>query len=227
MFLDVCTQQLCSTLYSYSTFLFLSRYGENLRISESVCVGWLTWCVSCLLCKWTGWNINKCWRSGCAPLPHLLINSLGLPLPLPCVSLSREYQTSAIRHRLSVSYQVTSDKWSVTRIMKALRVSSVLLSKCCDSWSCQCMVMRDAPSWPGSGSGDDNIRRSETPAWSGARWKGARLRVLLCYILLLFAHFSGYSYSRAFSLVKDTCRQTYLWTLLQYAPPCSTFWSHQ
>ena len=32
MFLDVCTEQLCSTLYSYSTFLFLSRYGE---ISES------------------------------------------------------------------------------------------------------------------------------------------------------------------------------------------------
>ena len=87
------------------------------KIRERLRVDWpgvfLVYCANGL----DGISINVGHGSRSAPLPHLLINSLGLPFPLP-VSLSREYQTSAIRHRLSVSHQATPDKWRVTRLMK-------------------------------------------------------------------------------------------------------------
>ena len=171
------------------------------KIRERLRVDWpgvfLVYCANGL----DGISINVGHGSRSAPLPHLLINSLGLPFPLP-VSLSREYQTSAIRHRLSVSHQATPDKWRVTRLMKVelcylwMRIHYPGLSsascqksresQCCDSWSCPvyvCMVMSLPRSMMVSAltrlRGKDNIRdtspASSDQKRSGSRWKGARL----------------------------------------------------
>ena len=146
-------------------------------------MGWVTWCVSCLLCKWTGWNINKCWRSSSGS-EHSPTYSLTVwdchSLCRPCVSVQG---ISDVSHQTQPQRLTPSHIWSMTRDQDNeedacdaglqrdnLRVTNgmKLASQCCDSWSCPvccdfrvCMVMRDWDSpalTSGQAPGNDNIR---------------------------------------------------------------------